>query len=517
MLPDGEPRQLTNDNRWKMSPHFSADGTRIIYSTGIAGESTDFITWEVSVLGGQPRQLLTNAEGLTSFTDEAGHARVLFSEMSGIGGKMAVVSATESRSDSRNVYVPSDDFGMAHRSYLSPNRKWVIAVEMDLQSWLPCRLVPSDGSSTGHVVGPAAAQCTDAGWSPDGNWMYFTASTSGGAHIWRQRFPDGAPEQVTSGVTEENGIAFASDGRSFLTSIGTAQSTVWVHDERGDRQVTSEGYSFNPTIAPDGQKLYYVVRMLGARAWFSGALWVADLVSGERRRLLPDYQIEVYDISRDGKSVVFTSVDTSGHTPVWIAPVDGSTPPRRLGSLDATDVFFGAPGEIVFGSVEKKSFVYRINQDGSELRQLISAPMLLPQSVSPDGQFVAVADPGAWGSLMVYPAGSGKPLNICDGCFPPPGTDPLPTPMKWTPDGRFVYVRFADASLAGPTYAIPLRPGERLPRVPADGFASKEALGASAGARLISDGLVYPGPTPGTYAYTKTATERNIYRVPVEQ
>ena len=31
--------------------------------------------------------------------------------------------------------------------------------------------------------------------------MYFTAMTGNGVHIWRQRFPDGAPEQVTFGAS----------------------------------------------------------------------------------------------------------------------------------------------------------------------------------------------------------------------------------------------------------------------------------------------------------------------------
>jgi len=68
--------------------------------------------------------------------------------------------------------------------------------------------------------------------------MYFSADVGGGSHIWRQRFPDGTPQQVTSGATEETGIHFAPDGQSFVTSIGASQSTVWVHDGRGTRQMT---------------------------------------------------------------------------------------------------------------------------------------------------------------------------------------------------------------------------------------------------------------------------------------
>jgi hypothetical protein len=46
--------------------------------------------------------------------------------------------------------------------------------------------------------------------------MYFTANPGGVNHIWRQRFPDGQPEQITSGPTEEEGMAMAPDGRYSL-------------------------------------------------------------------------------------------------------------------------------------------------------------------------------------------------------------------------------------------------------------------------------------------------------------
>jgi eukaryotic-like serine/threonine-protein kinase len=85
--------------------------------------------------------------------------------------------------------------------------------------------------------------------------MYVSANTGAGFHIWRQRFPDGGPEQVTFGATEEEGIAMAADGRSFVTSIGTSQSTVWIHDRAGERQISSEGYGLLPSFSSDGRKL----------------------------------------------------------------------------------------------------------------------------------------------------------------------------------------------------------------------------------------------------------------------
>ena len=175
----------------------------------------------------------------------------MYSALTGEGIHMGIFTATESRSEQRTVYMPASVDGMAHRSFLSPDGDWVIVVEMDAGGWLPCRLVPFDGSSPGRRVGPAPAQCTFAGWTPDGKWMYFSANTGNGFHIWRQRFPDGTPEQVTSGATEEHGISFAPDGKSFVTSVGESQSALWIHDSKGERQITFEGYAYLPSFSAD--------------------------------------------------------------------------------------------------------------------------------------------------------------------------------------------------------------------------------------------------------------------------
>jgi eukaryotic-like serine/threonine-protein kinase len=509
-LPDGEPVQLTNDNTDKMGPQFLPDGVRISYSTAIGAARPSMDTWVVPVEGGPSQRLLTDAEGLTWFNDRAGQVRVLFSEMTGLGAQMSIISSTERRTAPQNVYVPPPPDGMAHRSYLSPDGQWVLVVEMDVKSWLPCRLVPSDGGSKGKPVGPVPAQCTDAAWSPDGRWMYFTAMTAIGVHIWRQRFPDGTPEQVTSGASTEEGIHFAPDGRSFVTSIGTSQSTLWVHDSRGDRQITSEGYVFMPSISADGKKLYYLVRSYGLRSWNQGGLWVADLATGQRERLLAEFQMIHYSISADGQRVVFVSVDEQGRNPVWLTSLNGQLPPRQLSTMDAGAAYFGAPGEVLFAG-QQESYVYRVKEDGSELQKVITTP-LFPLAVSPDGQWITVGDPTAWGALIVYPAGGGSPRRLCDLCAPPWGTEPPPFYFGWAPNSEFAYWNYTNA-----TYAIPLPSGRLLPDIPAGGINAKEGVAALRGARLISQqDRSVPGPNPSVYAFVKVSTQRNIYRVTVQ-
>ena len=227
LLPNGESVQLTTSAGRKYGPVFTPDGSRVAYTQVDSGK---WDTWTVPVLGGQPVRLLPNASGLTWIADH----RVLFSEIK-TGLHMGIVTATDNRADSREIYIQPDEHAMAHYSYASPDRQWVLVVEMSGAHAFtqPCRLVPFDGSSAGRQVGPQGT-CLSAAWSPDGRWMYFGAVVGGSSHLWRQRFPDGAPEQITFGPLEEEGIALAPDGRSHR-DIGRHASERRLDSRRGRR------------------------------------------------------------------------------------------------------------------------------------------------------------------------------------------------------------------------------------------------------------------------------------------
>jgi Tol biopolymer transport system component len=514
LLPDGAPLRLTHDNVAKMSPVFSPDGARVAYTTVDRGS---WDTWVVPIPGGAPQSLLPNASGLSWIDDH----RVMFSEI-GPGIYMKIATATESRAEERDVYrPPPSGLSMAHRSYLSPDRASVLVAEMDPQGWMPCRLVPFDGSSAGRQVGPRSGKCTGAAWSPDGRWMYFAANAGRGFHIWRQRFPDGDPEQITFGATEEEGIAVAPSGRSLITSVGLEQSNVWLHDPAGERQITSEGYAYTPAVSPDGSKVYYLVRSGSSRAFVAGELWVADAGSSRRDRLLPGFLITRYDISPDGKRVVFAASDASEKSSVWLARLDGRSSPQRLTSLEASRPFFGPDGDVFFLAREGASqYVYRAKENSAPGERVVADPIIYLIAVSPDGRWLVAWT--AYGSdestqaLVAYPTRGGPKQLLCNACWVTGPSNPGGPVVSWTRDQQFLFFKSILGGMDRKTFVMPLRSGEALPALPPSGLQSPRDVLGVPGTRDIAEEDVFPGATSTIYAFTRKTTRRNLYSIPVQ-
>ena len=520
-LPNGEPFPLTKSVLRKQTINFSDDDSRL-YFTQIEGPFA-WNTYELPLLGGQePKLFMANATGLSWI----GGDRVLFSTI-GTGVHMKLATSNASRTDERDIYVPADRMqGMVHRSALSPDRKWVLLVEMDSQWWRRCRLVPFDGSSAGQQVGPEGS-CTWAQWSPDGKWMYFTVDTrTAGFHVWRQRFPDGTPQQVTpSGASEEEGLAIMPDGKSFITTAGTQQSSIWLHDEKTeDRQITSEGYSFLPALSPDGKKVFYLRRVSGSRSYFSGELWVSDLTTGSAERLFPGLVLTHFSITQDGEKVVFATEQGQARSGIWVGWLDRTQPPRQLTFGGEYRAFFGRPGQILYQGTQALPKIMKINEDGSGEAVASDLDIMQLQSISPDGRWalVGVTPPGGHGDrnaiVEVVPLEGGAPIAICDTCSYGFGVTRFSVPLlSWSLDGKWVYVSLRPFPFgSSKTAAIPIKSGAAPPTF-TKGFHSEKDFAQIPGARLINQDNVSPGTSPNYFVTTRRSAKANLFRIYLDQ
>src|SRR5579859_291496 len=86
----------------------------------------------------------------------------------------------------------------------STHSLWLI--DLDKAGDQPHRLAASDGGAT------------DPYWSPDGKWVYFASSRSGGNQVWRTD-PSGAQAaQMTSLPLDVGSFRIAPDGKHIVVS-----------------------------------------------------------------------------------------------------------------------------------------------------------------------------------------------------------------------------------------------------------------------------------------------------------
>jgi serine/threonine protein kinase/WD40 repeat protein len=496
LLPGGDPVELTHDATTKLGPSFSPDGSRIAYSV-----FEPWNTWEVAVLGGAPHMLLPNASSLTWI--EAGK-RLLFSEIRE-GAHMVLVTTDESRGNSRDVYVPPGKRSMVHHSYLSPDGQRVLIVEMDSRGQiLPCRVGPFQGTNDVRVVGPPNGTCRAGAWSPDGKWIYVTAKTDD-FHIWRQRFPDGEPEQLTFGPTSQEGIAMAPDGKSLITSVGSQDRTVWLHDKDGEHQISAEGNTSKPRFSSDGRSLYFLMADGQTRGM---ELWSKQLDSGKVEKVLSNYPIEDYSVSRDGKEIAFAMSDQSGRSNLWIAPTSRRSSPVHIASAAVEDSpMFLPDGDLVFRAIEDGSnFLYRMKTDGTDRRKVTPNRILDSLAVSPDGRWVLAAVPGPDEEFTMttkaFAVDGSAAVPLCVGyCMP-----------TWDITGKSLFVAYP--SLFDGTYDIPVLHDVGLPKVPPSGIARVEDF-TNPKTNTPIPSYVETAVGHSVYAYTREDSHRNLYRIPL--
>ena len=468
-------------------------------------DASGFSTYQVSVLGGEPQLMLKNAAGLVWLDPH----QLLFSEIrSGI--HMGLVTATETRTGVRDIYFPAHERGMAHYSYPSPDHHWALVVEMKGDGgWGQCRLVSLDGQGPGRLAGPDGG-CTSAGWSPDGSWMYFTVSMGGHSHLWRQRFPQGAPEQLTSGPTEEQGITVEPTG-AVITSVGARESAIWIHDGSSQRPLSSEGEvrqgGSPPAFSPDNRILYYLLH----RGEGSGAeLWRTVVDSGQSEAVFPGTSMFAYDLSPDGKQVVYATGAPGGTTQLWLAPVDRSSPAAKVGSPGGESPHFGPQGRILFVQVEgNRNYLEQMNRDGSNRTRAVPYPILDFMGVSPGLRWAIAAVPSTpqrnFPTSMAIALDGGPARQMCTGYCSP----------RWSTDGRFLFVP-AEASSrngAGRSLVIPLGPGEDLSGLPPGGIPPGAQPDVVPGSQSVPRWDFTPGKDPDHYAWVNNTVHRNLYRI----
>jgi hypothetical protein len=217
-----------------------------------------------------------------------------------------------------------------------------------------------------------------------------------------------------------------------------------------------------------------------------------------------------YDVSRDGRQLVFAALDERGTSHVWLARLDRPDTPRQLAEFEADSPRFDAVGDIFCRGTENGTrFIYRL-REGRAPEKAVQQPVLFFQTTSPDGTWLIakvlpVDRQDGYQVTMAFQRAGGPPAPLCANCE-----------VDWTPNGRSLVIRFtpADPAAPGRSFMVTLESGSMLPRWPAHGIRSRDDLNHLRIAREV-EGWIYPSDTGSTYVFARSTTQRNIHRVPL--
>ncbi len=143
----------------------------------------------------------------------------------------------------------------------------------------------------------------------------------------------------------------------------------------------------HPAPSPDGSTIAF--------SW-QGDLWLVPATGGEARRLTANPASDRHPVwSRDGSELAFAS-DRHGNLDVFVAPVDGSQPPRRLtfASRDDVPVDFSADGSAVLfvsrrdESIRWMAGLYSVPVTGGT-PTLVQPALVQWAALGPDGESLA--------------------------------------------------------------------------------------------------------------------------------
>ncbi|WP_439622991.1 S41 family peptidase [Gemmata sp.] len=151
------------------------------------------------------------------------------------------------------------------------------------------------------------------------------------------KLPDGGKAtRLTESPAFDHAASFSPDGKSVVfLSDRTGHEEVYLleaddpehseftraHKFKVKRLTTSPEGELGPTFSPKGDRIAFLR---------SGKLWTMKPDGTDQKVLVNETQVFDYDWSPDGSMVVFARMDGSFASELYIAPTDGSSPPKNI-------------------------------------------------------------------------------------------------------------------------------------------------------------------------------------------
>jgi serine/threonine protein kinase len=383
---------------------FSPDGNYVYYHVTDRDNPAGAL-YQVSSLGGPARKILSNIASPITFSPDGNRIAFFRSDVAGSGEDQLMVANVDGTGERKLAARKTDSFFDYGGPDWSPDGKMIACSAGSYKGGYHLFVMVVD-AETGTQTEFSKQRFSNTGrvsWLSDGSGMMVNASDvdTSFSQLWMVSYPGGEGRRITSDLTDYSGTSLTTDSKALVSVQYDGTANIWVApvgDLEHGRQITNgrhEGVA-GITWTPDN-RIVYTTNTTG-----TSDIYIMNADGSDQRPITTDpHEDWSPAVSPDGRFVVFTS---------WRG---------------------GFPS------------LWRMDLDGSHLKQLTDGQEDYAPKISPDGQWIFFS---SWRSgrqtLWKIPVDGGAP--------PSQFIDKFTTKATFSPDGNMLPASIALNSLTLP-------------------------------------------------------------------
>jgi serine/threonine protein kinase len=430
---------------------FSPDGNFIDYVRHEKPPSAVDSLYQVPVLGGSTTKLVTNVGGAVTFSPDGKQFAFV---RGGPGNSLSYLMIANS--DGSNVHAlatrktPEVFRAEIARPAWSPDGKVIAVAAGTLQPYqfYPVAVDVSTGKER-HIGSKRWFRVRQLSWLPGGKSFLMVASgfsSPGRQQVWRVSYPTGEISRITNDLNNYTGVSITANGAALATVKRQTVSNIWVaakgdwdHPRQVSRGLSDVDGANGLSWAADGRIVY------GSSASGDSSVWISSPGNGQARMLVQG-KMPANEPSACGGLpgyVTLVTAQPGGGPHIWRVNSDGSGLKQITdGSFDLVPSCSPDGKWVVYQSILSGSYeLWKVSINGGKPVQLTAGTAIYRYpSISPDGNWLAcLYKENAQASLepAIVPFAGGKSVRT----FSIPSTAQLGGGrgvLAWTPDSRAV-------------------------------------------------------------------------------
>jgi eukaryotic-like serine/threonine-protein kinase len=309
-------------------------------------------------------------------------------------------------------------------------------------------LVDRSGKKTTLSTGWDGAQ--GLAWSPSGDEIWFTAAGAAAARALYAVTRSGRRRLVASSPAMLTLQDISRDGRVLIDGAKDRVGLLGLNPGDQERDLSWLGWSMAPILSEDGKTLVFTEQSEGGGAYYSVHLRKMD--GSPAVRLGEGLALA---LSPDGKWVLASLLRSSPNSLVLLPTGAGEARPFPKDSInhDGGASFFPDGRRILFVGSEPghATRCWVQDLDGGKPRP-VTPEGVIGGTLSPDGRFFVARAQDQKPTLYSVEGGPARPIE---------GLEPGESPLRWSADGKSLFVRPPGPTLTARAYRVEVSSGRR--------------------------------------------------------